>query len=62
MGAANAAVATENGQTEVNGCAGHDATRHRRAGNVPHSVNDLNREGASLRTWSGSAMAFFRSA
>jgi hypothetical protein len=48
MGAANAAVATENGQTEVNGCAGHDATRHRRAGNVPHSVNDLNREGGLL--------------
>ena len=51
MGAANAAVATENGNTEVNGCGGHDAirqVRRRRAGNVPHSVNDLNGEGGLL--------------
>jgi hypothetical protein len=48
IGAANAAVATENGHTEVNGCGSHDAirhVRHRRAGDAPHSVNDLNREG-----------------
>ena len=64
VGGADAPVATDDGNAETNSRRRDDAVRHIGnvgAGNLTHGVNNFHCKRASLKTWSGSSRAAFRS-